>query len=583
MVRTDRYENHCQANPQSGIALIVVLILLGLLVGVLAVGFTGDLARQNKGDQQTADALAQAKEALIGYAANYRDRNSPPSRVFGYLPCPDDVAALGTEGAEDPSCGAKDVTVIGRLPWKSLGVSALRDGQGECLWYAVSGNFKANPPTDLLNWDTNGLLEVMTPDGTTFLAGTTASSRAAAVIFAPGAIIQGQDRTPVANAPTCQGNYTAANYLDTDLSSGINNASANPTANALTRFIAALNSDNTTVANARFNDKVLFITPAEIFSRAQKRSDFLTYLTNPAPLPNPNPGLLRVAADCIAQYGTKNSPANNQALPWAAPVSLSNYGLPSFYQDASGTPAGRLPYNVVNTVAVVPNSMPGAGNVLLTSCPNWTTVGEFWNNWKDHLFYVVADAHKPGSLLATQPVPCDAAGAKCLSVDGVGPFAAVLIFANPKRIGQSRNNDVNPAYSSVDKSNPANYLEGANLTAIQAGSNTALVNWGKFSKTAGNDIVICIRKDLTVDPTCTAIPTCASDAAALLGYRSGATNNCKTGPKTVLQACTDLKDRIKSNNCSCKKAADKFINKPCIDNLNDPTCAPIISNLSSCS
>ena len=577
MMRTAWCENHYQANRQSGIALIVVLVLLGLLVGVLAVGFTGDLIRQNKRDQQTADALAQAKEALIGYAANYRDRNSPPSRVFGYLPCPDDLAALGTEGAEDPSCGTKDVTVIGRLPWKSLGVSALRDGQGECLWYAVSGNFKANPPTDLLNWDTNGLLEVMTPDGTTFFAGATASNRAAAVIFAPGAIIQGQDRTPVANAPTCQGNYTAANYLDTDLPSGIDNASANPTANALTRFIAALNSDNTTVMNARFNDKLLFITPTEIFSRAQKRSDFLSYLTDSTT------GLLRLSADCIARYSTTNSPANNQALPWAAPVALSNYSLANFYHDASGTLAGRLPYDIDNTVAVVPNSLPGPGNVLLTSCQNWTTVDEFWRNWKDHLFYVIADAHKPGSPLATTPVPCDAPGAKCLSVDGAGPFAAVLIFAN-ERGGQSRNNDPNPAYTSnADKSNPTNYLEGTNLAALQAGSDTADTNWGKFSKTAGNDILICIRKDLTVDSTCAAASSCTSDAAALLAYRSGATNNCKTGPKTVLQACKDLKDRIKSNNCSCKKDADKFINKPCIDNLNDPTCAPIITNLSSCS
>ena len=57
---------------QRGIALIVVLALLGLLVGVLVVGFTGDLARQNKKQQQTTDALAKAKEALAANLVRLR-------------------------------------------------------------------------------------------------------------------------------------------------------------------------------------------------------------------------------------------------------------------------------------------------------------------------------------------------------------------------------------------------------------------------------------------------------------------------------------------------------------------------------
>ena len=124
---------------QRGIALLLVLSLLGLLAVVLVIGFTGDLTRQNKRQQQTADALARAKDALIGYAANYRDDH--PDQVFGYLPCPD-MNGIAGEGIANPACGTEDVTVIGRLPWKSLELPPLRDGDGECLWYAVSGNFK---------------------------------------------------------------------------------------------------------------------------------------------------------------------------------------------------------------------------------------------------------------------------------------------------------------------------------------------------------------------------------------------------------------------------------------------------------
>ena len=98
---------------QRGIALLLVLSLLGLLAVVLVIGFTGDLTRQNKRQQQTADALARAKDALIGYAANYRDDH--PDQVFGYLPCPD-MDGIAGEGIAKTACGATDVTVIGRLP-----------------------------------------------------------------------------------------------------------------------------------------------------------------------------------------------------------------------------------------------------------------------------------------------------------------------------------------------------------------------------------------------------------------------------------------------------------------------------------
>ncbi|MGH8677308.1 MAG: hypothetical protein ACREUQ_03010, partial [Burkholderiales bacterium] len=239
------------ARRQRGVYIIAVAVLLGIAITLLAFGLVSDLTRRNVSDQTTAEALEQAKQALIGYAIAYRDRIPPTgarANVWGLLPCPDvNGSGTGGEGVAT-ACGSKDVTVIGRLPWRTLDLPPLRDGSGECLWYALSGNFKNNPKTDLMNWDTNGLIEIMAPDATGFVAGATPTQRAVAVIFAPGAILPGQTRSLAAINPpvVCGGNYTATNYLDA--ASGINNATAaSATANALSRFIAATDSERTPV------------------------------------------------------------------------------------------------------------------------------------------------------------------------------------------------------------------------------------------------------------------------------------------------------------------------------------------------
>ena len=580
----------------SGIALIALLALLAVVGALFVAGLAGNLSRQNEASQRTTDVLAQAKEALIAYAANYPDEH--PGRVFGYLPCPDRDGSTG-EGTADTTCGGTDVTVIGRLPWKTLELPPLRDGDGECLWYAVSGNFKNNPPTALMNWDTNGLIAVMAPDGSNFAAGgsgTTAipTRRAVAVIFAPGAILPGQDRSLAATNPptTCSGNYNAANYLDTDTASAINNATASSsTTNAQSRFIAAFNSNRTTPAANTFNDRLVSLTPAEIFNRAQQRSDYQPYLTDSST------GMLRAAADCIVQYG-KNNLAGilDKRLPWAAPLTNSNYGLANSYNDGAGQYSGRLPYIVDASAAILTgtNNLPVLlnGNVLLsnTICPGWsTTTAEFWNNWKDHVFYAVAKAFAPNNLVAASlPTPC--AVDECITVDSATDVAAVLIFAGQKVAGQSRNNDANPAYTSSEKSSVTNYLENVNATSIQQNSPTML-SPRVFTKApaGGEDTVMCIRSNavtgLYVDPTCAATSVCSVDAnppSGLAGYRSGNVNNCNAGSNKVLPACQALSDRINSNNCSCKKGAQDFISKKCLGGFSEQKCLDAYTSLAAC-
>lgn len=584
-------------NSQSGIALLALLALLGLAAALFVVAIAGGVTRKNETNERSAAALAQAKEALIGYAANYRDSN--PDEVFGYLPCPD-ISTTGTEGSADTSaagCASKDVTVIGRLPWRTLGLPPLRDGDGECLWYAVSGNFKANVnKTDLMNWDTNGLIEIVAPDGTNFVAGGSGvtanpTRRAAAVIFAAGAILPGQDRAPPGTSPPqiCGGNYAAAAYLDTDVSSMINNATAaSGSANTLSRFIAAADSALTPATDDSFNDRLVFIAPGEIFAaRAEKRDDFLPYLNDEVS------GMLRRAADCIAAYGNANSSSSDRRLPWAVPLVYSNYGLDSNYDDAAGLISGRFPRIVDTSDSATNNTLVSAGGLLLSDsvCANWTTRDEFWQNFKDHMFYAVADAFKPTSAVASSADPC--ASAECLKVDGATGIAAVVIFAGRKQSGQDRN--TNTDYSSPDKSfwsttTPpySNFLSATNALSIQ--DNTAAMATPRtFEKFVGNDTIMCIRKNsgtglLIVDPTCSANSACNVDGDALVDlYRSGTTNLCKVGKKNVLQECKDLVDTINANNCSCEQAARKFIKKPCLDNLGDSKCTSVITDLQNCS
>ena len=574
---------------QSGFTLLALAALLGFAVTLFVLGLTGNLARSNNADQQTAQALAQAKQALIGYAATYRDRNA--DKVFGYLPCPD-MSTAGTEGSAETSasdCLKKDVTVIGRLPWRTLDLEPLRDGDGECLWYAVSGNFKANlNKTDLMNWDTNGLIEIMAADGANFIAGGSGTSadptmRAAAVIFAPGAILPGQNRTPSGTSATeiCGGNYDPTAYLDADAASTINNATVPPAPppHVLTRFIAAMNSDHTASTSDAFNDRIAFITPREIFTaHVEKRADFLPYLHDPVS------GMLKEVAECVAGYGNKG----DGRLPWAAPLVYANYGLNASYNDDPGLISGRLPKYVDDSCSATGGASCTLFDVNL--CSNFTDREEFWENFKDHVFYAVADAFSPDSTVASDPDPCSTE--ECLTVEGTPDMAAVLIFAGKKQTGQNRNTETD--YSSPQKSfwststaPYSNFLEGSNALSIQ--DNTAdFASPRTFTKYSGNDTVMCIRKDsvsgmMFVDPACGASSTCSVDGSALDAYRSGTANACKIGKKDVLPACEVLVDSINDNNCSCEKAAKQFIKKPCLDDLGHSKCVSVITDLQACS
>lgn len=246
---------------QRGAILMLLLLLVSVVALTVFVSGLNRAAVQLERDRITNDALARAKEALIGYAATYQDTHS--NSVSGYLPCPD----TNNDGVAD-SCGSKDVSSLGRLPWKTLGLPPLRDGSGECLWYAVSGRFKNSPKTDVLNWDTLGQLNIQDAGG-----GGNLFNAAAAVILSPHGIIGGQDRAAL-GVTECGGNTSIAAYLD---GSDPLYAGAVPAANATsTVTLSTIGS----IKNGTNNDQGLWLSANEIFDRIKRRSDFPADMSN---------------------------------------------------------------------------------------------------------------------------------------------------------------------------------------------------------------------------------------------------------------------------------------------------------------
>jgi hypothetical protein len=460
-------KRHTLRRRQGGIVLLVLLAILALGAVIYAASLVVKQAQRSQRDRITQVALARAKEALIAYAITYDQRAQASAEVPGYLPCPD----MGSsEGNDSGNCGTKDVTLIGRLPWKTLGLEPLRDSAGECLWYAVSGSHKRIPKTDMLNWDTSGWLTVDAANGTSVLAGATPGSRAVAIVFAPGAALPGQDRTPNGSAPECGGSYVASAYLDAVSSpKAINNAAPAGTANTISEFIAGAASAGTV------NDTLVYITGDEIYNALARTPTFLENLRN----------LTQHAAGCISEYGRTNAVAGDNRLPWAAPANLQSSSLQApltNYDDVPATPAGRLPYRVNDSRSATHNQMANANMLRSGNCTAWTGRDDEWyKHWKDHLFYAVAEAYSPiGSP------PCGV----CLSVNGVGQYAGIVMFAGRGLAGQTR--DVDAA-----RRQTVNYLDGVNASAHQLPNGARNYQSGPSTATF-NDILFCIDTDASL-------------------------------------------------------------------------------------
>lgn len=256
---------------QGGIALLAMLTLLTLWGLYLFVGQLSATQLRAERERNAAAALAEAKAALIGDAVARLSLNDTV-----YLRLPDLGTNIGSP-AEGYASGIfsgdeRDLSVLGKFPWKTLDIAPLRDRYGECLWYVVSGRFKVAPKTKApMNWDTQGQIDVI--DGT----GKMIATNLAALIAAPGQAVDRQDRT-LANAAysECGGNYDARNYLDTFDSINAVGSQVNYFSGSMNNRVALDGNNKTFVMtnNDHYNDRFLFATVNDVFDPIIKRADF---------------------------------------------------------------------------------------------------------------------------------------------------------------------------------------------------------------------------------------------------------------------------------------------------------------------
>jgi hypothetical protein len=162
------------------------MALLGLLAVAVMVFAYVLTSRLNAASQfvgidreHNAKVLNQAKQALVGWMAINAATDNNPGRV----PCPEAVNAIGTDSEgiaaplvtpSTPSCAT-----VGRLPWRTLGLSKIVDAASEPLWYVVSPGWALQNSSTLLtiNSDSRGNMVV---------DGQAAPNDVVALIIAPG-------------------------------------------------------------------------------------------------------------------------------------------------------------------------------------------------------------------------------------------------------------------------------------------------------------------------------------------------------------------------------------------------------------
>ncbi|MGE3771376.1 MAG: hypothetical protein AB7I32_00500 [Gammaproteobacteria bacterium] len=295
---------------QRGVVVLLVLALLLAVGSFVVVRALNEGVRRARDDASTtAASLAAAEQALLGYALRYPDDPAITSATAGpgHLPCPDTRFDAGdVPGQADPPCAQSSSTETGRLPWRTLDLPDLRDADGAPLWYALADAFRNNP-AGVVNPDTRGELR---------LDDCGAAARdVAALLFAPGAGLSGQDRS-TANAAV---RYDAVNYLE-----GQN----------ATRGDGCFSSLTTPIAN----DFVRVIERSTLMTAVQKRvlADVANALERYFDDPDGD-DVDGVDPDCAAASLPDDC---DDALPWLAPFEDPTT---SAYRGVAGTRRGLLP------------------------------------------------------------------------------------------------------------------------------------------------------------------------------------------------------------------------------------------------
>ncbi len=441
----------------------ITAALLSVLATVVVAGLLttarlrdGDLERRSA----TREALAQAKRALLAYAAS---GPHPPGVLLGSLPCPD----LRNDGYAPGVC-AEAVRRLGRLPWRTLGLPDLRDADGERLWYAVSGRFVetlAQSPCPLpgsaacLNSDTPGAITVRESQAAGLATG---SNAAIAVVLSPGAALTRQGAASPQDRGCRRGLAADAQCLGSGICSGANLLVAGrPDYQQTARCDPAnyLDVVGPPVLNVAGNpgaqeDNVGF----QDFSATDGLLLGPVLDANRVPVLN-DTGLLvergdlfpplerRVGADvlrCLVRYGA----ANGGHYPWtAAPDSYDPTVGPT--PMVPGNSFGRVPdESTLAGLAAQGMSSTWPGGCPLAGSPVW------WTHWRELVFFATAPAFAPGG----PAVDCSAGCFRVGWPTAPASSRLVVLVAGGALPGTPT--------PQLHRSNatPTNYLEGSDLS-----------------------------------------------------------------------------------------------------------------------
>ena len=457
-------------NKQSGLVLLVMVIVIFLAISIYY--FSSISLVEVKVDKivETQDVLKQAKQALLAYTTLRSDVATPSLQPgkYGYLPCP---ANTNGDGNSMGSCGVAKTNYLGWFPWRSLGMAPLKDGNGDCLLYAVSSTYKYNPEAGMLNEDTNfGMFQVI-DENNNIIFGDTAQDRVVAIVFSAGTALAGQSRNKDPDTECGEDANNLDAYLDAfEVAPGdiVNNSDVDDVnTDRIDRFVQAASVENEGV----FNDQFIVITRGEIWPKAivHRTSAFdISDMTGASKVRR----LTEALARCLASYANDN---DNSSLPFPAAMdfSVNDYRENANYTDVSGLYVGRYPFitgmsdgvPVPGKVAndelfeknfngpiepIQPPIVPLTSYIwdcdsLLIASPAGSYADlqsstsedrRLWDNWKDRIIYAVSERYAaratPNDDLA-QP-RCDdvlVANNKCVAFNGT-KYAAIIMYAGER-------------------------------------------------------------------------------------------------------------------------------------------------------
>jgi hypothetical protein len=485
---------------QTGIALLALLALLGIAVvggmlsanngtmsGTYGEGSSSGAATEAQRARVTRDVLRIAKFQLMAYAygmplqgttcdVSLQDASGFCPRP-GELPCPD----RNNDGVSDRPCATAALRV-GRLPWKTLGLPDLRDGYDERLWYALSSSFADSPrgtcnvpgQAGCLNSNSKGTITVRSPGGAVENNATIQTSAAVAVVIAPGSALTRvvgsyvQDRS-------CAGDSNVASCQATQVCSG---GGPTYTATALCNPINYLDVANTPVSedNVDFADGATtngFIRgPIKDSSGDVQVNDSVTALGYSDIMPMVEQRVAGEVMRCLESYAAQNS----GRYPFAARI--DQFATTGYFDDFSGNLFGRVPDSsrLVNTWSAATTRMSASWT---SDCLLGFSNTAWWMNWKELVFYGVAQAYAPtASPFIAYPTPLAAptgcTGSDCLVVNppsATNDKRVVVLMTGRALVGQTRATDA--ARNAI-----TNYLEGTNTShpTFARGASSATFN-----------------------------------------------------------------------------------------------------------